>query len=109
MDYGFKITRQARSDLRNIWRYIARENAQTADRYCDQLLLAAESLQRLPHRHGGLVKQPHIRKVAFEAYLIFYKIDEESRTVHILRFWHGARDQQQLRLKEEQPAYAANV
>jgi plasmid stabilization system protein ParE len=65
---------------------------------------AAESLKAFPQKHAGLPRRPHIRKVAHEAYIIFYKIDEELRVVEILRFWHGARDQRRLRLKEETSA-----
>jgi plasmid stabilization system protein ParE len=106
VEYGFKVTQRARRDLQSIWRHISRDNVPAADRFCDRLLLAAESLQSFPHRHGALAILPGIRKVAFETYLIFYEIDDESHTVEILRFWHGARDQRRLRLKEESGAYA---
>jgi plasmid stabilization system protein ParE len=101
VDYGFKIAAQAKRDINNIWRYIARDNPANATDFCDELLLVAKSLKNLPHRHGRLAKRPHIRKVACDAYLIFYKIDEDKRTVEILRFWHSAQDQGRLLLKEE--------
>jgi len=109
MDFGFKVTSQAQRDLRAIWRYIANDDLRVAYRFCDELYSAAESLQNFPHRHGNLVKRPNIRKLPYKAYLIFYKIDEETRTVEILRFWHTARNQNRLRLKEETPVYAAQA
>ncbi len=109
MDYRFKIAARARSDIRNIWQYIARDNVLTANLFRDRLLLAAESLQNFPHRHGNFPKRPSIRKVAFDTYLIIYKINEESRTVEILRFWHSARDQHHLRLKEENGKYVTTA
>jgi plasmid stabilization system protein ParE len=42
--------------------------------------------------------------VPSESHLIFYKIYDEEQVVEILRFWHGARDQSRLRLKEEADA-----
>ena len=109
MDFGFKVTSQARRDLRNIWRYIAQDDPLAATHFCEELFLVAESLQRFPRRHGSFAKRPNIRKIPYESYLIFYKIDEESHTVEILRFWHGARSQNRLRLKEETAAaYAAS-
>lgn len=70
-------------------------------------MFEAKSLRIFPHRHGNFAKYPHIRKVSFEAYIIFYKINEETRTVEILRFWHSAQNQNRLRLKEEPAQYAA--
>jgi hypothetical protein len=39
----------------------------------------------------------------------FYKIDEETRTVKILRFWHSSRNQDRLRLKENPEQYSASA
>jgi plasmid stabilization system protein ParE len=101
VDFRLKIASHAKRDINSIWRYIARDNPSNATAFCDELLLVAESLKSFPHRHGNFAKRPNIRKVAFDAYLIFYKINEENQTVEILRFWHSARNQGRLRLKEE--------
>jgi plasmid stabilization system protein ParE len=102
VDFRFKIASQAKRDVNSIWRYIAQDSSSNATFFfCDELLIAAESLKSFPHRHGNFAKRPNIRKVAYGAYLIFYKIDEAKRTVEILRFWHSAQDQRRLRLKEE--------
>jgi toxin ParE1/3/4 len=106
MDFELKITLQARRDIRNIWQFIARDDIQVTDSFCAELFLAASSLQNFPHRHGSLARRPNIRKFPYGSYLIFYKIDEDSRLVEVLRFWHGARNQNRLRLKEESAGYA---
>ncbi|MDB4793499.1 type II toxin-antitoxin system RelE/ParE family toxin [Methylacidiphilales bacterium] len=106
MDYRFKIASQAKRDIKNIWLYIARDNSTAADNFCDALLLAAESLQSFPHRIGPIARTSDIRKIAFETYLIFYRVDEKTSTVEILRFWHAARDQNRLHLREEPVGYA---
>ena len=36
--------------------------------------------------------RPGVRKLLLWPYLIFYRVNEQSRSVEILRFWHGARD-----------------
>jgi len=105
VDYGYKITTKARRDLVGIWKYIAGDDASNASRFCLELLLAAESLQTFPYRHGTFAYRDGARKYPFRSYLILYEVDETSRTVEILRFWHAARDQRRLRLKEEAPAY----
>jgi len=109
VDYRFKIASQAKRDLNSIWRYVARTNASNALDFGDKLLLMAESLKTFPHRHGQLAKRPNIRKVPYRSYLIFYKIDDKARTVEILRFWHAARDQRRLRLKEAAPVYSSAI
>ena len=101
MEFRVSLTPKAERDLEHIGRYIARTNVDAAYRFCDELVFATETLQTFPHRHGTFARRPNIRKIPYEAYLIFYKIDEKNKTVEILRFWHSARDQGRLRLKEE--------
>ena len=106
MAYQIIITAKAERDLENIRDFIARDNPDAADTFCAELVREAKSFRTFPHRAGVFAKRPNIRKVPYQSYLVFYKIDEEARTIEILRFWHGARDQGRLRLKEEpSPAY----
>jgi plasmid stabilization system protein ParE len=109
MEFRVTLTPKAERDLQLIGRYIAQTDVRTSYRFCDELVFAAETLQTFPDRHGSFVKRPNIRKLPYRAYLIFYKIDEAAKTVEILRFWHSARDQGRLRLKEEAaPAYSVS-
>jgi plasmid stabilization system protein ParE len=109
MEFRVSLTPKAEKDLQQIGFYIARTDVRTAYRFCDELVFAAETLRTFPDRHGSFVKRPNIRKVPYQAYLIFYKIDEAAKTVEILRFWHSARSQRHLRLREDQPAsYSAS-
>ena len=109
MEFQVTLTSKAERDLEQIGRYIARTDEGAAHRFCDELVFATETLRTFPHRHGNFARRPNIRKIPYEAYVIFYKIDEDNRTVEILRFWHSARDQGRLRLREEaSPAYSAS-
>ena len=65
---------------------------------CLKLLSAADSLRKFPERGGLITKRPSVRFVLVHRYLIVYRIDEHSRTVHVLRFWHGARERMRMRL-----------
>ena len=100
MAYRFKITSQALRDLKEIGRYSEEAGLTEADEFAQRLLEHAQTLATFPYRHGSWAGQQHTRKVPFDPYLIFYKVHEEERIVEILRFWHGARDQNRLRLKE---------
>ncbi len=98
MAFRLKITSEALRDLKAIGR------TPGAEQYAQRLLERAQSLLTFPYRHGSWGGQPYIRKVPSESHLIFYKIYDEEQVVEILRFWHGARDQSRLRLKEEADA-----
>lgn len=84
MEFQVSLTPKARRDLEQIGRYIAQTDVETAYRFCEELLQEAISL-----------------------HLIFYKIDEENRTVETLRFWHSSQSQNRLRLKEDPSRYFA--
>ena len=108
MEFQISLTPRAKRDLNDIGRHISQSDSDTARSFCDELLSVAESLQSFPERHGFFRKRSGIKKLPYRNYLIFYKIHEDTHIVEILRFWHSARDQGQLRLKE-QPLEAYSV
>ncbi len=71
---------------------------------CRNLVLRAYSLKIFPERNSELPERLNVRKVSYHSYLIFYEIHSDQNWVEILRFWHSARDQGRLRLKEEASA-----
>ena len=102
MAFRLKITSKALWDLKEIGR------TPGAEQYAQRLLKRAHSLVLFPYRHGALRGRPHIRKAPLESHLILYKIHDDRKLVEIVRFWHAARDQRRLRLKEEvAPPYEA--
>jgi toxin ParE1/3/4 len=101
MAYQIIVTAKAERDLENIRDFIARDNPDAADTFCAELVREAKALRTFPHRAGTFAKRPNIRKIPYQSYLIFYKTIEKNQTIEILRFWHSARDQDRLRLKEE--------
>jgi len=111
VDFGFEIAIRARRDLLGIWKYIAQSDPAAATALCAELTETAESLRLLPQRHAVVRGRPGIRKLPHNAYIIFYKVHETEHIVEILRFWHAARDQRRLRLKEEttQPYQVAKL
>jgi plasmid stabilization system protein ParE len=105
VDYGYKISTRARRDLVGIWKYIANDDPASASCFCYELMDAAESLKLFPYRHGSFIHQAQVRKYPYRSYLIFYDVNEQTSTVEILRFWHCARSQYHLRLREENAGY----
>ncbi len=85
------VTHRARSDIREIWNYIAADNRGAADALLKAFYEKFELLQATPEvgcerkdLEGGLRSFPVGR------YIIFYLLPEE--TIKIVRVLHGARD-----------------
>lgn len=90
MPLKVRHTAAARADLREVWRYIARDNPAAADGL----------LRRIGHKIRLLAAQPEagrergelgaIRSTPAERYVIFYRVDTE--TVHIVRVLSAYRN-----------------
>ncbi|MDO7840871.1 type II toxin-antitoxin system RelE/ParE family toxin [Sphingomonas immobilis] len=85
-------TQAARSDLRDISRYIGSDNPQRAVSFVDEIVSAGESILDMPlgfplaHRLEHLA----IRRRVHGSYLILYRVLPEA--VEILHVVHTARD-----------------
>ncbi len=108
MDFKVYLSPRARRDLVEIWTYIAKDSPETASSFCGQLSREALSLRTFPDRGHSLRNRKNVRRIPYSSYLIYFKIDEQNRTVDVLRFRHSARSQHRLRLKEESPEYSAS-
>jgi toxin ParE1/3/4 len=87
----FRLTREAKSDVRAIWAYVARDNPPAADRLLDVLygkfaLLAQQSL--LGEARGEL--GPGIRGFVVGNYLVVYRLLLDG--IEVVRVVHSARD-----------------
>lgn len=91
MAWEVLITDSALADLREIVEFIAQDDAQAAERMGHRLVKRALQLATMPERHPHHDAGRAIRKFPVLPYLVFYHCDPETRTVHILHFWHGAR------------------
>jgi toxin ParE1/3/4 len=82
---GIVITRSARDNFRRIWRYIALDNEDAADR----LLLAIDKKIELLREHpdSGATRpeiSPNARVLVQGSYLILYEHDHAERVVRIV-------------------------
>ncbi len=97
MVYRVIFTAQAERDLGGIVRFLARLNPLAAERLGNALLDAALSLSSLPYRGVAVPERPSCRRTFHPPwFLIFYRVDETTRTVCILRFWDARNDPQLL-------------
>lgn len=93
MDCRVIISPRALLDLKELVRYISKDNPSAARRFAEKLLHAAESLAQLPER-GRIVPELDdgiTREIIVSPYRIVYRYDKDENTVGIARFWHGAR------------------
>jgi len=83
-------SKPARSDLRDIWLYIAEDSVEAADRFLDRIDRIIRMLAENPaigERQDGI--RQGLRRFVVGNYLVFYEaIDNGIRVVRVL---HGAR------------------
>ncbi len=95
------ISTKAKSDLRNIGDYIARDNRSRARSFAIELRDACFELAKMPKRYpilnlsGGLA----IRRRVHGNYLIFYQIGDDS--IQVLRIMNSAMDHEKLLFGDE--------
>ena len=93
-------SRLALSDLRDLVRYIAKDDRNVAKRFGDLIVSKVESLQSFP-RIGRIIpeyREDRLREIIIAPYREVYEIADESMTLSILRIWHGARGDMKLTL-----------
>jgi antitoxin ParD1/3/4 len=91
----YQFTPEAIDDLLEIWSYIARDNAQAADRVEAAVFRACDLISRSPlagQTRKDLTPLPVRFWVVhpYPSYMIVYQ--PESKPVQIIRILHGARD-----------------
>jgi toxin ParE1/3/4 len=86
-----RISPRARSDLIEIWSYIAEDSVAHADVFIDKLY---KTMQAIANRPGSGRRReelaPGILSFTFGRYIIFYRASLDA--MEIVRVLHGARD-----------------
>jgi len=108
MEFQVVLSIRSHKDLTAIGSYIAKDNPERASSFCQELVRYALELKTFPERGHFLHRRRDIQKVRYQRYIIFYKIDKTTRTIEILRFWHAARIQRGLRMREAEEAVYGN-
>ena len=87
----FRLTRQARSEVLQIWNYIAANSEEAADGFLDLLKQHFQLLGSTPH--AGRTREElrtGYRSFPVGEYLIFYRVN--NKVVEIMHVLHGRRD-----------------
>lgn len=97
------ITPQALEDLGRIVQRIAADSPDRARAFGHALLDKALSIAAFPEM-GRVVpeeKDPGVREVIHGDYRIIYEVFRDRGVIYILRFWHGARGEPELKRSAE--------
>lgn len=96
--YQVTLTKQAQTDLREIFKYIAvdLQSVQNASGQLDRLEKAIASLDQMPERFRVYDKskwrERNLHIMPVDNYLIFYIPDHNRETVTVMRVMYGGRD-----------------
>lgn len=102
MGYKIEVTPAASHDLDEIVDYIAREleNPTAATSFLDEVDACYEGLETMPFMYEECrdlrLKALKYRRAVIKHYVMVYRVDEDAKTVYILRFFYGARDYEKL-------------
>ena len=88
----------AQDDIRAIYTYIAfeLEAEQAARGQVDRIRDAVRKLDTMPERHETVDWEPWssmgMRKLPVDNYIVFYLVDNNDKTVIVIRVFYGGRD-----------------
>jgi plasmid stabilization system protein ParE len=93
MAYAIKISAYAKIDRRNIVKYLAQYSVNAPLRFKHELKKYIEIITQTPSIFATFEYAPKYRHVViFGSYVMFYAVDETSKTVFIYRVLHGSQD-----------------
>ncbi|MBS6930094.1 MAG: type II toxin-antitoxin system RelE/ParE family toxin [Lachnospiraceae bacterium oral taxon 082] len=98
MKYKVMYTAGAKKDLRNIFRYISEEllTPENAVGQIERIMEAVRKLDTMPKRNRLYEEEPwHSRGLRFfpvDNYLVFYKTDDKTKIVYVVRIMYSGCD-----------------
>lgn len=98
MKYQIFTTEKAEEDLNSIADYLIYKllAGETALKQIGRIEQAVMSLEEMPERYRIYDKEPwkekNLRLMGIDNYLVFYIIDNDNKTVTVIRIMYGKRD-----------------
>lgn len=96
--YSVIYSPEAKDDLREIYSYIAfeLEAPDTAEGQVNRIRKEIRSLDFMPARYAIVDWEPwrsmEMHRVPVDNFIVYYAIDDKSRTVTVIRIFYGGRD-----------------
>jgi toxin ParE1/3/4 len=91
---SFRLAPEAAADIRQIWKYIADDNASAAKRFRLKILAACQQLgtnSGLGHTREDLAEDRPLLFWPVGSYLIIYRL-QTGRPIEVVAVTHGGRD-----------------
>ena len=87
--------------MREVVTYIAQDNPDRARTFGNELIDRALSVARFSElgRVVPEIGEPAVREIIHGSYRIIYEIFPDQTAVYVLRFWHGARGEPNIKPK----------
>jgi plasmid stabilization system protein ParE len=80
-------------DLEQLVRLIAHDNPDAANKLGQTIIDRSESLSFFPERFPTVRSRPGVRRfIVARHYKVFYRVNIQAKSVEILRFWDGRRE-----------------
>lgn len=98
MKYKVMYTARAKKDLRDIFNYISEEllAPKNAAGQTERIMSAIRKLDAMPDRNRRYEEEPWysrgLRFFPVDNYLVFYKTDDETEMVYVVRIMNGRRN-----------------
>ena len=92
MIYQIKYLSDAAADRDDIKIYLSQYYESTVNKFFTLLKEKTARLKRYPYSCPVYEDDPDYRRLVVGDYLVFYMVDELSKTVEIHRIFHGSRD-----------------
>jgi plasmid stabilization system protein ParE len=101
MDFKLSWTDRALADLEEVVRHYREDekSLEAAKKVGTAIIERVEVLQTFPDIGPRYPRKDGVhREVLCHEYRIFYRVDHDTRVVHIARIWHGRQDPSSLEL-----------
>lgn len=98
MSYKLVVSKPAEKDLADILQYISKDLSapKAASDFLDEVLKCYDNVSANPLMYAlcdnDRLKNKKYRKAIIKNYIMFYRVDETSHTIYIMRFIYGRRD-----------------
>jgi plasmid stabilization system protein ParE len=99
MGFEIVLTPQSLADLEEIVTFIAKDKPERAHTFGNELIDRALSIAAFPERGRVLpeIGESAVREIIHGSYRIIYEIFSDRKTIYVLRFWHGARGEPEIK------------
>jgi len=92
MKYRARYLVTAKQDRETIKLYLNQYSLTAANRLFDRIKSRVELAKENPYAYPAYGRRPQFRKIVVGDYLVFYKVNEDEKTIEVHHILHGMMD-----------------